>query len=116
MNHEPDSADEKGSLEKIVQKLDEMSLAMEKLGIAEYVEMLNNPRRLFYTNFWSGVIRGFGMAIGFTLLAALVIYVLQQIVTLNTPLIGHFIADLINIVQNQLDVHGSFWQSSGGNI
>lgn len=111
MNHEPGSYDEKGYMEKMVQKLDEMSLAMEKLGIAEYVEMLNNPRRLFYINFWSGVIRGFGMAIGFTLLAALVIYILQQIVVLNTPLIGDFIADLINIVQNQLDVHSGIWQN-----
>jgi hypothetical protein len=94
-------------MEKVIQKLDEISLDMEKLGIAEYVEMLHNPRRLFYINFWSGLVRGFGMAIGFTLLAALVIYVLQQIVILNTPLIGNFIADLVNIVQKQLEVGGS---------
>lgn len=116
MNHEPGSSDEKGPMEKVVQKLDEMSLAMEKLGIAEYVEMLNNPRRLFYINFWSGVIRGFGTAIGFTLLAALVIYAMQQLVILNTPLIGNFIADIVNIVQNQLDVHGSILQNHGGKI
>lgn len=116
MNHEPGSSDEKGYMETMVQKLDEISLAMEKLGIAEYVEMLSNPRRLFFINFWSGVIRGFGMAIGFTLLAAVVIYVLQQLVVLNTPLIGKFIADIVNIVQNHLDVGGSLWQSSGGKI
>lgn len=116
MNHEPGSSDENGYMEKMVQKLDEISLAMEKLGIAEYVEMLSNPRRLFFINFWSGVIRGFGMAIGFTLLAALVIYALQQLVVLNTPLIGDFIADIVNIVQNQLDVHGSFLQNSGEKI
>jgi len=116
LNHEPGSNDEKGYMEKMVRKLDEISLAMEKLGIAEYVEMLNNPRRLFFINFWSGVIRGFGMAIGFTLLAALVIYALQQLVVLNTPLIGNFIADIVNIVQNQLDVGGSIWQNHGGEI
>jgi hypothetical protein len=116
LNQEPNSSDEQGYMEKMVHKLDEISVAMEKLGIAEYVEMLNNPRRLFYINFWSGLVRGFGMAIGFTLLAALVIYILQQIVVLNTPLIGNFIADLINIVQNQLDVHGSIWNSHWGKI
>ena len=47
------------------------------------------------------------MAIGFTLLAALVIYVLQQLAVINAPLIGDFIADIINIVQNQLNVGGS---------
>lgn len=116
MNHEPGSSDKKGCMDILVHKLDEISLRMEKLGIAEYVEMLNHPRRLFFINFWAGLIRGFGMAIGFTILAALVIYVLQKLVVLNTPLIGDFIADIVNIVQNQLEVHGSVWQSYGNKI
>ena len=107
---------ERSDMDKVSQKLDNVSLKMEKLGIAEYVEMLNNPRRLLFINFWSGVVRGFGMAIGFTLLAALVLYILQKIVVLNTPLIGNFIADIVNIVQNQLKVDGSVFQSHGGTI
>jgi len=107
---------ERSDMDKVIQKLDNVSLKMEKLGIAEYVEMLNNPRRLLFINFWSGVVRGFGMAIGFTLLAALVLYILQKIVVLNTPLIGNFIADIVNIVQNQLKVDGSVFQSHGGTI
>ncbi|MDD3269003.1 MAG: DUF5665 domain-containing protein [Syntrophomonadaceae bacterium] len=89
-------------LDKFSQKLDEISLSMEKLGIAEYVEMLRNPRRLFFINFWAGLSRGFGMAIGFTILGAIVLYVLQKLIVLNVPLIGDFIADLVNIVQIQL--------------
>lgn len=116
MNQEPEPINEKEYLETVVHKLDEISLAMEKLGIAEYVEMLHNPRRLFFTNFWSGISRGFGMAIGFTLLAAVVLYVLQQIVVLNTPLIGNFIADIVNIVQKQLDVKGSILFDHAGKI
>lgn len=106
LNNKPGSADDKWHMEKISRQLDEISLRMEKLGIAEYVEMLHNPRRLVFFNFWTGLVRGFGMAIGFTLLAALVIYVLQQLVVLNTPLIGDFIADIVNIVQNQLKPGG----------
>jgi hypothetical protein len=94
--------DTKEGFSKLNRKLEEISLSLEKLGIAEYVTMLNNPRRLFYINFWSGLIRGFGMAIGFTLLAALVIYILQKLAVLNTPLIGQFIADIVNIVQTRL--------------
>jgi hypothetical protein len=107
MNREPESVDDNSYLEKLGQKIDELSITMEKLGIAEYVEMLNNPRRLLKINFWSGVVRGFGMAIGFTVLAAIVLYALQQLVLLNTPWIGKFIADLVNIVQKQLNVGGS---------
>lgn len=99
MDREPD---DRKYLEMLGNKIDEMSLNMEKLGIAEYVTMIENPRRLFWVNFWQGVARGFGMAIGFTILAGLVIYVLQRLVVLNTPVIGSFIAEIVNIVQNQL--------------
>ncbi len=85
-------------------KMDEMARNMEKLGISEYVEMLHNPRRLFITNFWAGIYRGFGMAVGFTLLAGMVIYILQEIITLNIPVIGDFIAEIVKIVQNQLQL------------
>ncbi len=116
LNNELEPLDENNYLQSLGKKIDELAISMEKLGIAEYVEMLNNPRRLFRINFWSGVARGFGMAIGFTVLAAVVIYAMQKIVVLNMPLIGDFIADLVNIVQHQLNVGGSVFQSHGGKI
>ena len=102
MDCKPGLSEEREYLETLGNKIDEISLNMEKLGIAEYVAMIENPRRLFWVNFWQGVARGFGMAIGFTILAGLVIYILQKIVVMNTPVIGNFIADIVNIVQNQL--------------
>ncbi len=102
MDRKPGLLDEREYLETLGNKIDEMARSMEKLGIAEYVTMIENPRRLFWVNFWQGVARGFGMAIGFTILAGLVIYLLQKIVVLNMPLIGSFIAEIVNIVQNQL--------------
>ncbi|MEQ8200817.1 MAG: DUF5665 domain-containing protein [Syntrophomonadaceae bacterium] len=102
MSDKPEMKSDRGLLEDISAKLDSLSVAMEKTGIAEYVDMLRNPRRLLLLNFWVGVIRGFGMAIGFTLLAALVIYLLQKLLVINMPLIGDFIAEIINIVQHQL--------------
>ncbi len=85
-------------------KIDEIAYNMEKLGISEYMEMLHNPRRLFVTNFWAGIYRGFGMAIGFTILAGIVIYVLQGIIRLNIPVIGDFIAEIVQIVQHQIQI------------
>ncbi|MEQ8235396.1 MAG: DUF5665 domain-containing protein [Syntrophomonadaceae bacterium] len=111
---DPRRHDELNHMEKTVKKLDEIALAMEKLGIAEYVEMLNNPRRLLRINFWAGVARGFGMAIGFTLLGALVLYALQKMVVLNASGIGRFIAEIVNIVQNQLHAGGGFFQNPPG--
>ena len=56
---------------ELSQKIDELSLRIEGLNLAEYLEILRNPKRLLYVNFLGGLARGFGTAIGFTLLGAL---------------------------------------------
>ena len=86
------------------QKIDELSVRIEKLNLSEYLEVLRNPKRLLYINFIGGIARGFGTAIGFTLLGAFVIYLLQRMVVLRLPIIGTFIADIIKIVQKQLSI------------
>ena len=93
-------------LQRLDEKIDELSVNMEKMGLAEYIEMLDSPRRLLYINFLMGLARGFGMAIGFTVLAAVVIWILQWLVVLNLPLIGDFIAEIVKLVQMELQVGG----------
>lgn len=92
--------------EKLAEKIDELAVNMEKMRLAEYVQMLDNPRRLLYINFLQGISRGFGTAIGFTILAGIVIYFMQKIILINVPVIGEFIAELVEIVQMQLRVGG----------
>ncbi len=84
----------------LMQKLEELSLHMEKMKLAEYVQLLENLPRLLWINFLTGVARGLGMAVGFTLLGALLLYFLGRLV--NLPLIGSFIAEIVRIVQYQL--------------
>ncbi len=88
--------------ENIEEKLDKIAITLEKTKIAEYVDLINNRKRLLYVNFIQGLIRGFGMAIGFTALGALFIYFLQSLIKLNLPLIGDFIAEIVKIVQDSL--------------
>jgi len=89
-------------LDKVYHQLERLSQNMEKFNIAEYLEMLNNPRRYMIINFLGGLSRGLGIAIGFTILGALVIMIMQRIVVLNLPIIGDFIADIVVIVQDHL--------------
>ncbi|MCL2496868.1 MAG: DUF5665 domain-containing protein [Clostridiales bacterium] len=72
---------------------------LHRLNLAEYVGLSQKPRRLIALNFWIGVARGFGMAVGFTLLGALGIYVLKQLNVLNLPGIGDFIAQILEYVE-----------------
>jgi len=87
----------------LVDKMEELGLAMEKMKLAEYVELLNRPLRLLYINFIAGLARGVGMAVGFAILGALIIYILRKLAILNLPVIGDFIAQLVRIVQVQLN-------------
>ncbi len=90
-----ETRDSKGT---ISEKIDNLAQSMEKMKIAEYVEYLSNTPRMLYINFIAGLARGLGMAVGFTLLGALVIYLLQKLVLLNLPGISNFIAQIIQLV------------------
>jgi hypothetical protein len=83
-------------------RIGELSQHMEKFNLAEYMNLLNNPRRYLVVNFLGGLSRGFGIAVGITLLGALLLWFLQRLVTLNLPLIGNFIAELVRIVLTYL--------------
>lgn len=89
-------------LEALEERVRELAINMEKMKLAEYVDLLENPHKLLYINFISGIARGLGIAVGFAILGAIIVLVLQRLVALNLPLIGDFIADLVRIVQMQL--------------
>ncbi|GGF82642.1 hypothetical protein GCM10010913_00050 [Paenibacillus aceti] len=78
---------------------------LERSRIAEYTELLNRPWRLIWLNILSGTARGVGIAVGFTFFAATIIYVLQLLGALNLPIIGDYIADIVRIVQRQLELN-----------
>lgn len=83
-------------------KIEDLAMMFEKIRFAEYLQHHNNIGRILQTGFLSGLARGFGMAIGFLLLGALFLYLLQQIAYHNLPIIGDFIADIVKIVEQNL--------------
>lgn len=89
-------------IEALKEKVDQLSLNLERMKLAEYVELLNKPARLLYVNFISGLARGLGIAVGFTLLGAVLLVMLQRLVVLHLPVISDFIAQIIRLVQLQL--------------
>ena len=83
-------------------KLNELALMLEKLKLGDYLKHLNNVKRMMWINFIGGVARGFGIAVGFTLLGALVLYILQKSFLNNLPVIGDIIADIVEIANERL--------------
>jgi hypothetical protein len=95
-------ANNKHILDTLVKKVDEMSLKMEKMKFVDYVYFIEHPRKMLWANFINGLARGFGIAVGFTILGAVAIYILNEIVKINLPYIGQFISEIVKIVQNSL--------------
>ena len=91
-------------LNKINKKIDELAKKLEAKRIGEYIELLDSTKSLIWKNFVMGISKGIGIAIGFTLLGAIAIYLLRGIVMLNLPVIGAFIKDIMDIVEQMEDV------------
>jgi len=98
---------ELNQLEKILDKMhtqiEGIAKTMEQARIAEYTELLLKPWRMIWLNVLSGIARGVGIAIGFTVFAATIVYILQWLNLLNLPIVGDYIADLVRVVQRQLE-------------
>ncbi|NLV91300.1 MAG: hypothetical protein GX030_02750 [Firmicutes bacterium] len=91
-------------LERLGEKLAEISAQMHKSSIAEFVALYRRPWRLFYFNFLAGIFRGFGIAVGFTFVGAIFVYALGKLASLNLPVIGHFIAQIARLVELELSI------------
>ncbi len=91
------SDDTKKDLGLIKRYLERLMLIIERSRIREYMMLTDSKRRLFIINFVAGLGKGFGQAIGFTLLAAIVFYILSSWIDL--PIVGAYIAKLVNIVE-----------------
>lgn len=80
--------------------LDKINYILSKNNVIELVELLGNSKKLIWRNFISGLSKGIGIGIGVTILSAILIYLLQRIVRLNIPVIGEYISDIAQIVEN----------------
>lgn len=89
-------------VKELESRVEKIALMLEKAKIGEYVNIMTRPKTLLLNNFIGGVARGFGTAVGFTILGALVLYLLRQAMLLNLPFIGGFIAEIVKIVQDHL--------------
>jgi hypothetical protein len=83
-------------------KIEEAARTLEKMKFGDYLEYINDTGRMLRTNFIAGLARGFGMAVGFTLLGAVALYILTRLANQNLPVIGNFIAEIVKIVKQHL--------------
>ncbi len=71
----------------------------------EFLDFLKKPFRLVWVNFLIGLARGLGIAIGMTILAAILTYILVLVLSkmVDLPVIGEWIARVVGVVRDSLD-------------
>ena len=84
-------------------KLDEHIMQLERLRLPEYIRYLEDRKRFYRMQLVGGIIRGLGTAIGFTILGAVLVWLLQDLAQRNLPVIGDFLAEIVNLVQRRLE-------------
>ena len=81
-------------------ELHKLARIFERMNLSEYIMLMQNPRRIVFNNFLAGIARGFGFSIGMSLLLALLVFTLSHMV--DIPLIGKYIAKIVEIVQQEM--------------
>ncbi|CEN76685.1 Uncharacterised protein [[Clostridium] sordellii] len=84
------------TLNVVNNKLDDLMYIIERSRIREFMILTDSRRRMFTTNFIAGIGKGFGQAIGFSILTAIFIYFISKWV--NLPIIGAYLAEFLDIV------------------
>lgn len=86
--------------EKLIVALNRLVLLLERSKLAEFVEILQREPVLFWRSFLAGLCRGMGFALGFWLLSALALYILNMLAELGIPVLGDFIAELMVYIES----------------
>ena len=86
------------------ERLQTLLESLERLQLAEYVRYANDWRRMLKMQFLGGVARGVGAAIGFSVLGAVLLMILNRLTQRNLPVIGDFLAQIAAIVKRSLEL------------
>ncbi|HWI63749.1 MAG TPA: DUF5665 domain-containing protein [Symbiobacteriaceae bacterium] len=86
----------------LLERIEKLTFAIEKMNLAEYTTLLRNPWRLLWVNFIAGSARGLGLGVGFAILTAMVLYLMKGLMTANLPYLSDFIATIVRLVDQNL--------------
>ncbi len=83
----------------LAKQLERLVNRLEAMRIADYIELLEKPRKLLWTNFIAGIMRGLGFALGTTIVFAIVVETLRRLILINIPVISDYLVEIIRLVE-----------------
>ena len=82
--------------------LESITAGLEDLRRRETLDFATRKVRVLFVHFLFGVLRGMGFALGFSTFSAVVVVALRHLMLENIPLIGGFLAELVNAILQRL--------------
>ena len=93
--------EKKQQFKRLEKRLDGLAFNLERSRFLEYIEYMQDRKRILRNSFFMGIARGLGSAIGFTLLGAILFYILQRLAQSSISILGEFVAQIVQIVESK---------------
>jgi len=72
---------------------------MKNGELQELIYIMGSKKEILKRNLLAGIARGVGIGIGVTLITAFLVTLLRNVIAWNIPIIGEFVADIVDIVE-----------------
>jgi hypothetical protein len=107
---------EKDQIGLLQKSIDKLAAHFEKATIQDYMRIVGNPWKVISMNLMAGIMRGFGLAIGMTVILALVMIILTKVLShlITLPFVGQQVAQLVEMVNGYLKEGTKIKLDSGG--
>ena len=79
--------------------IDKLISMLERSNLSDLAYILGSKKEIIKRNILAGIFKGIGIGIGVTVVTAVLVLILQHLVSLNIPVIGKYIADIVEIVE-----------------
>lgn len=89
-----DTKEKKKQLKKVIKNI-------ESVGLADYIQYLQSPFKIFWTNLLAGIARGFGIVVGMSVVVGLVIWILARLV--HFPLVGEYFQKMTDEINTYVE-------------
>ena len=87
---------------RLNKNIDKLNKMLAENNVQELIYILGSKKEIIKRNLYAGISRGVGIGIGVTIMTAILVIILKQIVTLNIPVIGKYIAEIVEIVEKDV--------------
>lgn len=80
-------------------EIDRLARRLDNSGVAEYVALSLDTRRILWLNFLSGVARGLGFTVGTAIVLAIFFKILSGIIGMNIPYLTELLTDFVLLIK-----------------